>query len=107
MLQSLCLFLVFQLQLPFLAFKGESKPKANVRNFIFQFLDPKTAVDLATSCSATLRQPLTIRELLATFIPLSIKKKKNYFLGSWNIFFFNRATFNIKLALLEHMLIGP
>ena len=88
----------------FLAFEGESKLKAYVRNFIFQSLDPKTAVDLATTCSATLRQPLTIRELLATFIPLSII---NYFLGFWTFFLFNPATFNIKLALLEHLLIGP
>ena len=73
MLMSLCLFLVFQLQLPFLALKGDSKLKAYIRNFHFQFfLDLKTAVDLATSSSATFRQPLTIPEPLATFIPLSI-----------------------------------
>lgn len=36
-LMSLCLFLVFQLQLPFLAFKGDSKLKAYIRNFNFYF----------------------------------------------------------------------
>ena len=46
--------------------------KPILETFTFSFLDPKTAVDLATSSSATFRQPLTIPEPLATFIPLSI-----------------------------------
>lgn len=74
------------------SFKGESI--AYIINFIFQFLDPKTAVDLSTSCSATFRQPLTIRERLITFIPLSTI---NYFLGFWNLFL-NRAIFNTEIC---------